>query len=200
MSRKSLPDMIPDPPLTTGDIARYCHTTVMQVNRWIKSGALKAFRNPGGQHRVTREEFKKFLLRNGMPVVDEYFVGGRKKKVLVADDDPAVVDAVSRVLAAAVGNLEIETAVDGYETLIKAGDFKPDLLILDIRMPQLDGLEVCRRLRGNPNVNPEMKILAVTGHSEAYDKEAVSANGANDYMLKPFDIKTLLEHVRPLLG
>lgn len=200
MSRKNAAEPIPDPPLTTGDIARYCHTTVMQVNRWIRSGALAAFRNPGGQNRVTQCEFRKFLERNGMPVVDEFFSGPpRRTRVLVADDDQSVVDAVRHVLAATVRDLEIETAVDGYETLIKAGDFKPDLLILDIRMPHLDGLEVCRRLRENSNLNPEMKILAVTGHSDAYTRDRVMENGANDYLLKPFDIRTLLDHVKPLL-
>ena len=52
---------IPEPPLTTGDIARYCHTTVMQVNRWIKGGMLDAFRTPGGQYRVTKKEFRKLM-------------------------------------------------------------------------------------------------------------------------------------------
>ena len=200
MLRKNDTDRIPDPPLTTGDIARYCHTTVMQVNRWIKRGELRAFHNPGGHSRVTREEFRKFLDRHGMPVVDEFFEGlPRPTRVLLADDDPTVVEAVRRVLMATVFDIQIETALDGYETLIKAGDYKPDLLILDLRMPHMDGLEVCRRLRSNPNLNPAMKILAVTGHSDAYNQERVVENGANDYLLKPFDIRTLLEHVKLLL-
>ena len=137
---------------------------------------------------------------HGMPVVDEFFEGlPRPTRVLLADDDPTVVEAVRRVLMATVFDIQIETALDGYETLIKAGDYKPDLLILDLRMPHMDGLEVCRRLRSNPNLNPAMKILAVTGHSDAYNQERVVENGANDYLLKPFDIRTLLEHVKLLL-
>ena len=189
---------IPEPQLTTGDIARYCHTTVMQVNRWIKTGGLKAFRFPGGQHRVTKTEFKIFLKSNGMPIIEEFFLGKGKKKVLVADDDISVANAISYLLRTRL-NFDVEVSRDGYETLIKAGDFKPDLLILDIRMPKIDGLEVCRRLRENKDVTPGIKILAITGHSEAYDREAVLASGANDYLIKPFDKNALLDHVERLI-
>ena len=200
MTKKFPSTSIPDPPLTTGDISRYCHTTVMQVNRWIKSGALKAFRNPGGQNRITREEFKGFLERNGMPVVDGFFNKRARKKILVADDDSTVVRAISYLLKAQSDRFEVEMSRDGYETLIKAGDFKPDLLILDIRMPKIDGLEVCRRLRQNEDITQGIKILAITGHSEAYEREQVLESGANDYLLKPFEKKSLLDHIERLLG
>ncbi|MEA2063509.1 MAG: response regulator [Gemmatimonadota bacterium] len=200
MTRKSSGNSIPEPPLTTGDISRYCHTTVMQVNRWIKNDALKAFQTPGGQSRITIEEFRQFLERNGMPIVEEFFKQKTKKKILVADDDSAVVKAISYLLRSQPDNYEVEVSRDGYETLIKAGDFKPDLLILDIRMPKIDGLEVCRRLRQNPDITRGIKILAITGHSEAYDRETVLESGANEYLLKPFEKKSLLDHVEKLIG
>lgn len=201
MGRNTSVQPVPDPPLTTGDIARYCHTTVMQVNRWIKNGALIAFHNPGGQSRITRDEFRRFLERNGMPVLEEFF-GAESigKKILVADDDRSVVDAIRYLLRAQDKNYRVKTSRDGYETLIAAGDFKPDLLIMDIRMPRIDGLEVCRRLRQNENITRGMKILAITGHSEAYDRDLVLRNGADEYLLKPFDKKSLLEHVERLIG
>ena len=195
----SLP--VPDPPLTTGDIARYCHTTIMQVNRWIKNGDLKAFRNPGGQNRITRQEFRSFLERNGMPVLDEFFREIEKgKRVLVADDDQSVVDAIRYLLMAQGDRYEVKVSRDGYETLIATGEFKPDLLIMDIRMPKIDGLEVCRRLRQNQDYTHGIKILAITGHSEAYDRELVLRNGADEYLLKPFDKKSLLALVQKLIG
>ena len=200
MERNLAREKIPEPPLTTGDVARYCHTTVMQVNRWIKSGALKSFRNPGGQNRITRGEFQRFLEKNGMPVIEEYFDNSKGKKILVADDDPTGVNAISYLLKAQSKEFKVEVSKDGYETLIKAGDFKPDLLILDIRMPKIDGLEVCRRLRQNKEITPNIKILAITGHSDAYDREFVLKNGANDYLLKPFDKNSLLDHVERLIG
>ena len=199
MVRKIYNVSIPEPQLTTGEIAHYCHTTVMQVNRWIKNGALKAFRNPGGQYRITKDEFRNFLDRNGMPIIEDFFKEKKTKKILVADDDASVVEAIRLILKNYNRDFIIEVAYDGFDTLIKTGDFKPDLLIMDIRMPKIDGLEICRRLRKDKNITPGIKILAITGHSEAYDRELVLLSGANEYLLKPFDKKNLLEHVDKLI-
>lgn len=199
MAKKTLINPIPAPQLTTGDIARYCHTTVMQVNRWIKNKELKAFRYPSGHYRIIKEEFRSFLQRNDMPIIEEYFEEKRRKKILIADDDPSVVDAIRHLLVKQNEDYQVEVAFDGYETLIKTGDFKPDLLILDIRMPIIDGLEICRRLREDKNITPGIKILAITGHSEAYDRDMVLESGANDYLLKPFDTKSIMTSVEKLL-
>ena len=70
MPKKSYDVPIPDPVLTTGDIARYCHVGIPLVNRWIHNGDLRAFRHPGGQYRITRDNFREFLERNGMPIIE----------------------------------------------------------------------------------------------------------------------------------
>lgn len=199
MGNKSNADSIPGPLLTTGDIARYCHFTVSQVNRWIKKGDINAFRNFGGQYRITKSEFREFLERNGMPVVEEFFQSSDKKRVLVADDDTTVVEVIGDILRDTYEDLELETAYDGYEALINAGDFKPDIIILDIRMPKIDGLEVCRRLRENKAISSSIKILAMTAHTETYDRETVLAAGADDYLIKPVDLKTLVEHIDKMI-
>ena len=121
------------------------------------------------------------------------------ERILVADDDASVVSAIKHVLKSYDKSFNVEVAYDGFETLIKAGDFKPDLLIMDIRMPKIDGLEICRRLRKDKNITAGIKILVITGHSEAYDKEFVLSNGANEYLLKPFDKKSLLHYVEKLI-
>ena len=189
---------IPEKNLSSGDIARYCHTGVTQVNRWIKNGDLKAFKNPGGHYRITKKDFKKFLELHNMPVVKEFFER-INKKVLIADDSENVVYAIKEILESRYDSIEIKTAYDGYTALLTAGDFKPDLIILDIRMPEINGLEICHRIRENENIYPNIKILAITAHAKAYDKDMVLEAGANDYLLKPVDMKTLLEHVDKML-
>jgi DNA-binding response OmpR family regulator len=163
----------------------------MQVNRWIKLDELKAFRQPGGHYRITREEFRAFLEHNGMPVIKEYFADERKKRILIADDDRILADAFREFLKTQYEDADIEMAYDGYEALIKAGNFLPDLLILDIRMPKIDGIEVCRHLREMITLQPRPKILAITALSKTYDREKVLASGANEYLVKPIEIKTL---------
>ena len=199
MEEKSYKESIPEKLLTTGDIARYCHTVIAQVKRWIKKGDIKTIKNQGGHYRITKESFREFLECNGMPISEEFFGKRNKKKVLVADDDEDLVSSICKVLRIYNKDLEIEVSHDGYEALMKAGDFKPDLIILDIRMPKIDGLEVCRRIYKNKTITPKTKILAITGHSESYDRETVLKSGADEYLLKPFDMETLLEHVEKLI-
>jgi len=199
MPKKTRNKFIPEPFLTTGDIAHYCHTGISQVKRWIQNGDLKATRTPGGHYRIKQEDFRKFLKRSKIPIIKEFFQGAKKKKILIADDDDGLVDAISEVFLTRYRDVEIETAYDGYKTLIKTGDFKPDLLILDIKMPRIDGLEVCRRLREDKTITPGIKIIAITAHSESYDRDTVIASGADEYLLKPFKMKMLIDYVEKLI-
>ncbi|MFC1573807.1 response regulator [Candidatus Latescibacterota bacterium] len=199
MPKKTRDTSIPKPLLTTGDIANYCHTGMTQVNRWIKNGDLEAFRNPGGHYRVTREKFREFLERNNMPIIEGFFEGNKKKKILIADDDATIVDIFSHFLKTQYEDAVIDVAYNGYEALLKTGNLLPDLLIIDIRMPKIDGLEVCRRIRETDTIKPGPKILAMTAHSEAYDRDTVLASGADDYLLKPIEIQTLQEHIEKLI-
>ncbi len=199
MREKHNKDTIPGPLLNTGDIARYCHVSVVQINRWIMSGKLKAFRNPGGRYRISKKYFKEFLQQNGMPVIEEFFPENQHKRILIADDDDTIVEVVQDIISSNIQDIDVKTARDGYEALITAGGFNPDLLILDMRMPKIDGLEVIRRLRDNDAISRNMKILAMTAHSDAYRREAVLEAGADEYLIKPIDMETLLENIEKLL-
>ena len=199
MPRKPEIDFLPERLLSTGDVARYCHTGVTQVKRWIKNDDLKAFKNPGGHYRITKKDFKDFLLQHNMPVMEEYFKGIEKKKILIADDDSSVIKAYSLLVKNYYDDVEVETAADGYEALLKTGSLQPDILILDIRMPKIDGLEVCRRIRNDTTIKPELKIIAVTAHSDAYDRNTVITAGADEYLIKPIDKNILLEYVGKFL-
>ena len=199
MAKKPLSESFTKAVLTTGDIARYCHTNVFQVNCWIKNGELKTFQTPGGHNRIAIEEFKSFLERHDIPVSEEIKQKVKKGRILVADDDTVLADLIKNVMEDRFKNIEIEIAHDGYEALIKTGKFSPDLLILDIRMPKIDGLEVCRRLRQDTSLSPGMKIIAITAHANMYDRDTVLASGADEYLIKPIDMQTLQEHVEKLI-
>lgn len=138
------------------------------------------------------------MQKHKMPLEEEYFRENPAKKILVVDDDQALVNAICTLLKAQPENYQVEEATSGYEALLIAGDFKPDLIILDIRMPKIDGFEVCRRLKENKKLDYRNNILVITGHSDAYKRKVILATGADDYLLKPFKMQTLLNHVRAL--
>jgi two-component system KDP operon response regulator KdpE len=116
-----------------------------------------------------------------------------KGRVLVVDDEHSIRRAVGRALTAR--GYEVQLATDGEEALAQAAAFQPDLVVLDLNLPALDGLSVCRQLRAWSPV----PILVLSVREDEADKVAALDLGADDYLTKPFGIDELLARVRALL-
>jgi two-component system response regulator MprA len=115
-------------------------------------------------------------------------------RILVVDDEPAVQNALSRALR--LEHYDVFQAADGHEALEQLGASPYEAVILDIAMPRLDGLEVCRRLRQGGDRTP---VLMLTARGEIDDRVAGLDAGADDYLVKPFALRELLARVRALL-
>lgn len=179
--------------LTTGEIASTCQVTIPTVKRWIVEGHLSAFRTAGGHYRITEEELKRFLTAHRIP-------GGSEgpARILIIDDDTRLLDTLAEALSWQQGN-KVEVAQDGYEGLIKVGTFRPHVLILDIRMPGLDGFQVCRRVKADP-VTQSIKILAITAYPDKSVRERILEAGADGFLEKPFQLEALKDAVARLVG
>jgi two-component system response regulator MprA len=114
-------------------------------------------------------------------------------RVLVVEDDEAIADVLRRSLRAE--GHEVRSAADGVEALTEAQQFVPDLVILDLGLPRLDGVEVCRRLRAEGDV----PILILTARTDTDDRVEGLDSGADDYLVKPFERQELLARIRALL-
>jgi len=117
----------------------------------------------------------------------------RPSKILIADDNVSIQNILRRLLRR--HDYWIQTAENGEETLAKAMEWLPDLILLDVMMPELDGLEVCRRLKSNPKYN-FIYVIMLTARSEAEDEVAGLDTGADDYIAKPFQPETLVARIR----
>lgn len=115
-------------------------------------------------------------------------------RILVVDDEPAVREALRRSLA--FEGYAVQTAVDGLDALDKAASYAPDLIVLDIQMPRMDGLTAARRLRAAGGVVP---ILMLTARDTVGDRVTGLDAGADDYLVKPFELDELFARVRALL-
>jgi two-component system response regulator MprA len=115
-------------------------------------------------------------------------------RILVADDDRAVRDSLRRSLA--FNGYQVELASDGQQALDAIAGQRPDALVLDVMMPRVDGLEVCRRLR---NAGDDMPVLVLTAREAVSDRVAGLDAGADDYLAKPFALEELLARLRALL-
>ncbi len=187
MSRSGIPF------LTTGEVAAAYSVSIPTVKRWIQEGQLKAFKTAGGHYRISRTEFQRFQMVHGVPAVRE-----GPPRILIVDDDPKVLDLLVVALSLEQG-YKVEAAQDGYEGLIKVGTFRPHLLILDLRMPGLDGFQVCRRVKANP-VTHSTKILAITAYAEGNARERILEVGADGFLQKPFQLAALQAEVVRLVG
>jgi two-component system response regulator MprA len=115
-------------------------------------------------------------------------------RILVVDDEPAVQNALFRALT--LEHYEVAQAADGREALERLGADPYEVVILDIAMPHMDGLEVCKRLREGGDTTP---VLMLTARGEVDDRVAGLDAGADDYLVKPFALRELLARVRALL-
>jgi excisionase family DNA binding protein len=183
----------PDPHkiLTTGYVAAACQVSLVAVKKWIRQGKLKAIRTPGGHYRITAAEMERFRA--------EYQFPGSltpRVRVLVVDDEPEILSLVRDTLDGEAG-WELDTASDGYEGLLKVGTFRPDVLVLDLRMPRLDGFEVCRRVKSNPATR-STRIIAITGHTGREMAERALRSGADACLTKPFRTNDLHDELTRL--
>ena len=115
----------------------------------------------------------------------------------MVDDSPLVVDFIVDALRDLRPESKLESASNGYEGLLKVGTFSPDLLVLDLRMPGLDGLEVCRRVKANPATRTT-RILVITAFVDEGTAEEARRAGADGFLRKPLrldDLKAAVERL-----
>lgn len=118
------------------------------------------------------------------------------KKVLIADDEPNIVISLEFLMQQQ--GYEVRIARDGEEALVAAAEFRPDLILLDVMMPQRSGYEVCQKIRENPELQ-SVKIVMLTAKGRDMEVQKGLALGADEYVTKPFSTKDLAERVRRLL-
>jgi two-component system OmpR family response regulator len=121
-------------------------------------------------------------------------VAGNEARLLVVDDEPNILELLS--VALRFNGFEVETASDGLQALTAARSFKPDLVVLDVMMPELDGFEVVRRLRGE---GARVPVLFLTAKDGTDNKVQGLTLGGDDYVTKPFSLEEVVARIRALL-
>ncbi len=177
---------------TTHEVSRLLHVNPRSVINWIEQSLLPSYRTPGGHRRIRRDDLLAFLRKHQIPTPESLIEG--TLSVLVVDDESEIVDMVKSFLLQQ-GGYEVATASDGISALLEVGRIKPDLLILDIMIPGVDGMEVCRRIKGD-STNKTI-IIAVSGSAE-HENDILRA-GADVFMAKPLDMEKLHFEAKRLL-
>lgn len=177
----------------TYEAAKLCQVSPGSLIRWIKEGKLAASVTPGGHHRIAAKELIQLLKHSRMPVPPELEDQSRIR-ILIVDDEPEVRGLIRWMLERQEGNLLIEEAHDGFGAGWKARDFRPDLVILDLMMPNLDGFYVCKTIRDSADLKGT-KIIVITALLDEAVRDKILSLGADDFLYKPFEIDQLKEKV-----
>jgi len=185
--------------VTTGEAAHLLGVGLNTIKRWIANGDLRGIQTPGGHWRIPDEALHGFMLEHGFS--DAPHMSNATPRVLIVDDDPSVCALLEAMLEQADFPSDVKCIRDGYTGLIQIGAWRPDVLVLDIIMPGMNGLDVLRRLRDDHELLGNMAIVVVTSAFDQPDIiRAVRKAGPDAVLPKPVDTRQFLAAIGACLA
>jgi two-component system, OmpR family, response regulator len=180
---------------TTGEAADICKVSQQTIIRCFDSGRLDGFRVPGSKfRRIPRQSLVKFMKDNRIPLGA---IESGKRKVLIVDDDNEIVELIVNILEKD-GRFETKTASSGYEAGMVTQQFRPEMILLDYMLPDVNGNIVCQTIKKNPEFE-NIKIIIVSGVVKQDEIAQLLKSGAEDFIKKPFDVGELTSKITAVL-
>jgi len=181
---------------TTGEAAELCNLSQQTIIRCFDSGRLRGFRIPGSKFRkIPHDSLMKFMKENSIPIINGMQSG--KKRLLIVDDDAEIVELMMDVLARD-GRFEVKTASTGYDAGIMTQKFKPDLILLDYMLPDVNGNIVCKTIKQDPEF-ASTRIIIISGVINQTEIDDLLKAGAESFVKKPFNITELIDRIADTL-
>ena len=179
------------------EVAKICGVVNQTVINWIRAGHLKASVTPGGQFRIYPDDLKSFLDSKGMRVPEELqsLVRDEEPSILVVEDDKVLNDLLKAVFQRAFPQVKVWSAYDGFEAGTLLSTNKPKVVVLDLNLPGVDGLELCRRIKQGSGFDHPL-VIGMTAFSDSDWETKVLELGADAFFRKPFDNETLVKAIR----
>jgi len=182
--------------LSTFAIAQMLHVDPGSVANWIDRGLLKAHRTPGGHRRVRKEDLVHFLREHKMPIPEG--LDSSPVRILVVDDNPTITKLIAKAINNVHPDFEVIEAHDGFKSGTIVATLQPEVVILDLRMPGMDGVEVCRQIKSQESTK-SAEVLAMTAYPTDDNVEKVLKMGARICLNKPLDMDLLIKEIEASL-
>ena len=179
------------------DLSRILGIHRVTVTNWIKKGAIKAIRTPGGRYRVSRDDLMAFLDAHGMPI--PAFLRVKEKKLIVAvDDEEMILNLLEQFFSTndMPYMYKIETFTNPINAAFFIGDQKPDLIILDLLMPELNGFNMAEKIQ---QASPHSQIIVLTSHATNDNLARLKKYNISAVLTKPVDLKILKKTIENAL-
>lgn len=177
---------------STHDVAKICCVTPTTVIRWIEDGLIPAFKTVGGHRRVRRDDLERVCRERSIPFNAP--VSLEAGRILVVDDEPGAYELIVDALRHLPIAFEVERATDAFDAGRQVVSFRPQLLLLDLMMPGLDGFEVCSRLKRDASTK-DIEVLTMTSYYTEANMDRILSAGASGCLRKPLHPEELRERV-----
>jgi len=173
--------------LTPAEAARRLSVSPITLRSWADKGLIRVHITLGGHRRYPLSEVERLLAKSNEPTA---------LRVMIVDDDTFTIQMIQDYLSDISTPLEVETALDGFEAGQKLLSFNPDVILLDLMMPGMDGFAVCHRVKHDP-ATAATRIIAMSGHATAENCRRVMDEGAEACISKPFNRAQLVDSLTP---
>lgn len=161
------------------------------VRQWSQKGWLKANTTPGGHRRYLRQNVERFAQERGLNCIQP---DSNDLRILVVDDDRQFANYLAELLNEMCDSVTVAVVYDGFTAGVQVHSFRPDIVLLDLRMPDLNGFEVCKILKDNQATN-SIRVLAMTALPTEENVARILQAGAETCFSKPIDSHLLLETI-----
>ena len=182
---------------TTRETAELLGVSLRTVQLWVESGVLKAWKTSGGHRRVSRESVEELLAEKNTALNESD--KNKLIKVLLIEDDEDLLELYKLRFQQWGLPLQISTAINGYEGLIKIGDLLPDIVILDLLLPNMDGFELIKTLKES-NASKNIKIIVVSSLTEDEINEEGGLSSDIKHIRKPVSFDSLHEIIEQTIN
>lgn len=177
--------------LTPNEVAELLMVSPVTVRQWAQKGLLKALTTPGGHRRYTKQHVELFARQHKIALQP---AAHEELHILIVDDDEQLARYIFEVLNTRPDKIKLEIAENGFEAGKMVQTFEPDIVLLDLMMPGLDGFSVCRMLKEDPNT-AAIRIIAMTGYHTPDNVEQIISAGAETCLAKPLNVDALYEAI-----
>ena len=182
--------------LTTGEVAKICNVAPRTVSKWFDSGALHGYRIPGSKdRRIPLNQLIRFMKQHGMPL-NGLMTGCTR--ILIVDDEQDIVEVLEKILEDEA-KYEVEVAKGGFAAGVIAEKFRPHVILLDMHLSDIDGREVAKQVKNNPDLQLT-KVIAMSGKIMDEEAKGMSSQGFDGFLKKPFHVKQVIEAVEDAMA
>jgi len=175
--------------LTPNEVAEMMMVSPVTVRQWASKGDLPALTTPGGHRRFVRQDIEDFARQRGLALLP---TSREEIRILIVDDDQQFSGYLSELLGMSSQAVSIQVAGDGFEAGQKIEIFQPNIVLLDLMMPGLDGYETCHRIKTDPRTK-SIRVIAMTGYPSDENIQRIMTEGAEICLAKPIATDKLFD-------